>query len=76
MKVPGEIIFPSESVSKPEKCVLFIQERNDPLSLHENDSEIEFTDQTPKWEQLYEEIETSRAMEFSFITPWSSKEVL
>ena len=75
-KITGEIIFPSESVSKAEKSVLYMQERDDPLSLHENDSEIEFTDQTPKWEQLYEEIETSRAMEFSFITPWSSKEVL
>ena len=47
-----------------------------PLSLHENDSKIEFTDQAPKWEQLHKEIETSRAMEFSIITPWSSKEVL
>ena len=28
--VPGEIIFPSESVSKAEKCVLYMQERNDP----------------------------------------------
>ena len=64
MKVPGEIIFPSESVSKPEKCVLFMQERNDPLSLHENDSEIEFTDQAPEWEQLYEEIQASRAKKF------------
>ena len=63
-KVPGEIIFPSESVSKAEKCVLYMQERNDPLSLHENDSEIEFTDQAPNWEQLYEEIEASRAKKF------------
>ena len=53
-----------------------MQERDDPLSLHENDSEIEFTDQAPTWEQLYKEIETSRAIEFNIITPWSSKDVL
>ena len=41
-----------------------MQERDDPLSLHENDSEIEFTDQAPKWEQLYEEIEAGRANKF------------
>ena len=41
-----------------------MQERNDPLSLHENDSQIEFTDQAPSWEQLYEEIEASRAKKF------------
>ena len=63
-KVPGEIIFPSESVSKAENCVLYMQERDDPLSLLENDCEIEFTDQAPKWEQLYEEIEASRANKF------------
>ena len=75
-KVTGEIIFSSESVSKAEKYVLYKQERDDPLSLHENDSEIEFTDQAPTWEQLYKEIETSRAIEFNIITPWSSKDVL
>ena len=41
-----------------------MQERDDPLSLHENDFEMEFTDQAPKWEQLYEEIEASRANKF------------
>lgn len=41
-----------------------MQERDDPLSLHENDSEIGFTDQAPKWEQLYDEIEATRANKF------------
>ena len=41
-----------------------MQERNDPLSLHENDSEIESTDQAPEWEQLHEEIQASRAKKF------------
>ena len=75
-KVTGEIIFPSDSLSKAEKCVLYMQERDDPLSLHENDSKIEFTDQAPTWDQLYNEIETSWVIEFNIITSWSSKEVL
>ena len=41
-----------------------MHEIDNPLSLHENDSEIEFTDQAPNWEQLYEEIEASRAKKF------------
>ena len=45
-----------------------MQERDDPLSLHENDSEIGFTDQAPKWEQLYDEIEASRANKFYTLT--------
>ena len=53
-----------------------MQERDDPLALHENDSEIEFTDQAPTWEQLYKKIETSPAIEFNITHPWSSKEVL
>ena len=32
-------------------------ERDDSLSLHENDSRIEFPDQVPKYEQLYHEID-------------------
>ena len=38
-----------------------MQERDDSLSLHENDSKIEFPNQVPKYEQLYHEIDVSRA---------------
>ena len=62
-KVTGEIIFPSESVLKVEKCVLYMQERDYPLSLHENDSTIEYRSST-KVGAIYEEIEASRAKKF------------
>ena len=42
----------------------YLQEKEDSLSLHENDSKIKFTHQSLKQEQLYDEIEANRANKF------------
>ena len=73
-KLPGETVYPNESALKAENCILYMQERDDPISQEENDSVVGFKEQTPDLERLYEEIDASRENIFYSLNP--TKKVL
>ena len=73
-KLPGETVYPNESVLKAENCILYMQEKDDPISQEENNSVVGFKEQTPDLERLYEEIDASRENIFYSLNP--TKKVL
>ena len=73
-KVLGETVYPNESVLKAENFILYMQERDDPISQEENNSVVGFKEQTPDLEWFYAEIKTSRENIFYSLNP--SKNVL
>ena len=68
-KLPGETVYPNESVLKAENCILYMQEKDDPISQEENNSVVGFKEQTPDLERLYEEIDASRENIFYSLNP-------
>ena len=67
LKAPGETVYPNKLVLKAENCILYMQERDDPISQGENDSVVGFKKKTQIWNSS---MQRSKTVKEIFFTAW------
>ena len=65
LKAPGENVYPNKSVLKAENCILYMQERDDPISQGENDSVVGFKKKTQIWNGSMQRSKTVKEIFFT-----------